>query len=327
MKDRPESKPGAEAFYVGIDVSKDKLAVYAGDLFEGEIENNRTAIGRMVRDLRRKADRGTIFRFALEETGFYSLDVHLALDRLGQGVCVLDPASVRHYAIACKVMAKTDRIDARVIRRYAEETACEPTPVPSPTRLALREAIRTRSLLVKFRVMAQTFDKIVSGTVCRTVLRDVDRFLAARILKVEQEMLCRVREDSRLNGVVECLAKLPGVGTLTATTVAVLAPELGSLGKRRSAGLVGLAPHPRESGRYKGQRKIGGGRSDLRRALYMPALVAIQHDETLTAFYTRLVVVREKKPMVALTAVMRKLFAHMDRVVARWNETASEPAS
>lgn len=327
MKDKTESKPDAGAFYVGIDVSKDKLAVYAGDLFEGEIENNRSAIGRLVRDLRRKAGRRTVFRFALEETGIYSLDVHLALDRLGQDVCVLDPSSVRHYAIACKVIAKTDRIDARVIRSYAEATACEPTPVPSPTRLALREAIRTRSLLVKFRVMTQTLAKIVSGTVCGTVLRDVDRFLATKILKVEQAMLEQVREDSRLNDVVECLAKLPGVGTLTATTVAVLAPELGSLGKRRSAGLVGLAPHPRESGRYKGQRKIGGGRADLRRALYMPALVAIQHDETLRTFYKRLVVVRKKKPMVALTAVMRKLFAHMDRVVAQLNETAPKPAS
>lgn len=327
MKDKPESKPDAGAFYVGIDVSKDKLAVCAGDLFEGEIENNRAAMGRLVRDLRRKASRGTAFRFALEETGYYSLDVHLTLDRLGQEVCVLDPASVRHYAIACKVMAKTDRIDARVIRRYAEETACEPTPVPSPTRLALREAIRTRSLLVKVRIMVQTLAKIVSGTVCRTVLRDVDRFLAARILKVEQEMLERARDDARLNDVVECLSQLPGVGTLTATTVAALAPELGSLGKRRSAALVGLAPYPRESGRYKGQRKIGGGRADLRRALYMPALVAIQHDETLKAFYKRLVFDRKKKPMVALTAVMRKLFAHMDRVVAQRNEAAPETAS
>lgn len=326
MKDKPESKLDDAVFYVGVDVSKDKLAVFAGDLFEGEIENSRACMGRLVRDLRRKACKGTVFRFALEETGFYSLDVHLALDRLGQGVCVLDPGSVRHYAIACKVMAKTDRIDARVIRRYAEANACEPTPIPSPTRLALREAIRTRSLLVKFRVMAQTLSKIVSGAVCRGVLRDVDRCLASRILKVEREMSERVRDDARLAGVVECLEGLPGVGRLTATTVAVLAPELGTLGKRRSAGLVGLAPHPRESGRYKGQRKIGGGRADLRRALYMPALVAIQHDETLKAFYERLVVIRKKKPMVALTAVMRKLFAHMDRVVAQRNEAASEAA-
>ena len=137
MKDKPESKIDGDVFYVGVDVSKDKLAVFAGDLFEGEIENSRACMGRLVRGLRRKVGKGTVFRFALEETGFYSLDVHLALDRLGQGVCVLDPGSVRHYAIACKVMAKTDRIDAFLIAEYARFKRLGPSRVSPEASLSL----------------------------------------------------------------------------------------------------------------------------------------------------------------------------------------------
>ena len=106
---------------------------------------------------------------------------------------------------------------------------------------------------------------------------------------------------------------------MTATTIATLAPELGTLGKRRAASLIGLAPFVHDSGKYKGQRRIGGGRWDLRHALYMPVLTAVQKDATLRAFYRHLVDDRGKRKKIALAAAMRKMFIHMDRLVAGLN--------
>ena len=104
-------------------------------------------------------------------------------------------------------------------------------------------------------------------------------------------------------------------------------PELGSLGRRQAAALAGLAPIPRESGRFKGARTIGGGRADVRRALYMAAFVAKRWDPTLKAVYDRLVKQSKKKHKVALVACMRKMFIHMDRVIARLDAGTRDHAS
>lgn len=317
MKSRVQIKHDSGILYVGIDVSKDKLAVYAGDLFEEEIDNTRRAIARMVKTIGRGVDRP--IRFVLEETGCYSLPVHLELDRLGQQVCVVNPSRVRHYAIGCGVMAKTDRIDARIIRRFAEANDCEPTPIPSETRMLLRELIRTRGLLVKIRTMIQTLRKMTVSPSSRTLLGEVDRFLRTKIDKLEAEIVRHGKEDEEIERVSRKLDELPGVAALTATTIATLAPELGTLGKRRAASLIGLAPFVHDSGKYKGQRRIGGGRWDLRHALYMPVLTAVQKDATLRAFYRHLVDDRGKRKKIALAAAMRKMFIHMDRLIAGLN--------
>lgn len=328
MNTQQPSKRISGVLYVGIDVAKDTLAVFAEGLFEGEIENNRKAIARMVRSIRTQTGKGVDVRFAVEETGAYSLPVHLELDRLHEKVCVLNPVRIRHYAKFRGVLAKTDRIDARMIARYADECSCEPTSIPSSARLALRDLIRTRSLLVKIRTMIETLRQLpLVGPTSRKILSEVDRFIETRIDRLDQEMSERTKDDAVVLRVSKELEKLRGVGSLTATTIAVLAPELGTLGRRQAAALAGLAPIPRESGQFKGLRKIGGGREELRRALFMAALSATRWDPTIKAFYHHLKDEKKKKHMVALVACMRKMFVHMDRVVARLNETGSETAS
>lgn len=328
MNTQQPSKRISGALYVGIDVAKDTLAVFAEGLFEGEIENNRKAIARMVRSIRTQTGKGVDVRFAVEETGAYSLPVHLELDRLHEKVCVLNPVRIRHYAKFRGVLAKTDRIDARMIARYADECFCEPKSIPSSAHLALRDLIRTRSLLVKIRTMIETLRQLpLVGPTSRKILSEVDRFIETRIDRLDQEMSERTKDDADVLRVSKELEKLRGVGSLTATTIAVLAPELGTLGRRQAAALAGLAPIPRESGQFKGLRKIGGGREELRRALFMAALSATRWDPTIKAFYHHLKDEKKKKHMVALVACMRKMFVHMDRVVARLNETGSETAS
>lgn len=326
MKSSEQSKRDSGVVYVGIDVSKDSLAVYAEGLFEGDIPNTAKGIAGLVRKIRRQTGRERDVRFAFEETGAYSLPVLLELDRLHETACVLNPAQVRHYAKARGVLAKTDRIDARMIRYYAVECRCEPTPVPTGTRLELREMIRTRGLLAKVRTMLGALRSITRTPACRRMLGEVVRFLDGRIAKMERELVAKAKEDAGIQRVAQELDKLPGIAPLTATTVATLVPELGSLGRRQAASIGGLAPVARESGRFKGQRKIGGGRAELRRALYMPALTAIRKDPTIKAFYEHLVNDGKKRKKVALAACMRKMLVHMDRVIARLNAT-TEPSA
>jgi transposase len=310
-----QNPPDSPIVYVGIDVSKDTLAIDAGEHYTGTIPNARGAIRKAVNQIRRHAGGGATLRFALEETGPYSLPLCLALDVLGQKSCLLNPAKVRHYALAMGITSKSDPIDARVIRRFAEANHSEPTPLPSQALRDLRELVRARTLLVKVREMVSNLLRISSNAICRSVLREVVAILDRRVEKLGEEMSRHVRADETLNRKVAALETIPCVGRLTAETVVTLAPEIGSLHRAESAGLAGLVPHVRESGIWKGRRRIGGGRSELRRALYMPALVACRYNPVLKAVYERLVS-RGKPRKVALAAVMRKLFVYMNHVAA-----------
>lgn len=314
--------------YVGVDVAKDTLAVFAEDVFEGEVENTRKGIGRLVRTVRKAVGKGADVRFAIESTGAYSLPIHLELDRLHEKACILNPAQIRHFAKSYGVLAKTDRIDARMIARFAAERSCKPTPVPSATRLALRDLVRTRGLLVKIRTMIATLRQTpLVGPTSRAILGEIDRFIGSRIKRLEREMAEKVKADPVILRVCRELEKVQGVGPVTATAIAVLVPELGTLGRRQAAALAGLAPQPRDSGPFSGQRKIGGGRGELRCALFMAAFSATQWNPTIKAFYRHLKDVKGKKHRVALVACMRKLFIHMDRVIAQLNKTSPETAS
>ena len=307
--------PDSDIVYVGIDVSKDTLAIDAGEHYAGTIPNARGAIRKAVNQIRRHAGGGATLRLALEETGPYSLPLCLALDALGQKTCLLNPARVRHYALAMGIASKSDPIDARVIRRFAEANHSEPTPLPPQALRELREMVRARTLLVKVREMVSNLLRISSNALCRSVLREVVLLLDRRVGKLGEEMSRCVRSDETLNRKAAALETIRCVGRLTAETVVALAPEIGSLPRDRAAGLAGLVPHVRESGIWKGLRRIGGGRSELRRALYMPAMVACRHNPRLKAVYDRLVS-RGKPHKVALAAVMRKLFVYMNKVAS-----------
>ena len=186
--------------------------------------------------------------------------------------------------------------------------------------------IRARNLLSKVRSMIMCLQTITRQSTCRTILGEVVRFVNARIKKLEREMVMKAKQDASIHRVAEELDRLPGIAPLTAATIATLVPELGTLGRRQAASIGGLAPVARESGRFKGLRKIGGGREELRRALYMPALTAIRRDPEIKRFYERLVDGRKKKKKVALTACMRKMLVHMDRVIGRLNASTGNPA-
>ena len=298
-------------------MSKATLAVNAGAWFEGSADNTRKGIGRLVRELTKRCPEGCVLRFCMEYTGPCADDAWSVLDGLGQEVCMLDPAKVRHYAKACGIAAKTDPIDAAVIRGYAEQTHPEPTVRPSKERLALRECTGVREFLVRQRAKAMQRLDGVRDEECRKILRREIRSLDVRIARLEKRIGGLVASDPELKALSEGLQGIQGVGAVTATMVVALVPELGTLGRRRAASLAGLAPHPKESGTWRGYRRTGGGRKGVRTALYMAALTGMRFNPELRRLHERLAKEAGKPFKVALVAVMRKLFVRMDAVAAR----------
>lgn len=261
----------------------------------------------------------------IEASGGYERGVRDALEREGIAVVVLDPARVRHFAKAKGQRAKTDPIDAGVIAEFTAHFQPPATPADRQ-REQLAELLRVRRLLVDKRAdikkgLGRLPDDI---RVLATPALDA---LEAVVEQVEGEIARRTLADAALLEKVKALGSAPGVGELTALTLAVLVPELGHLTGAQAAALLGVAPYPDDSGQRHGARKIAGGRADARRALYMAALTAAsgRHKGVLADFYAQLIG-RGKPPKLALTACMRKLIVRLNAMLAH-NQTWSEKAA
>ena len=168
-----------------------------------------------------------------------------------------------------------ERIDARVIRLFAEARKPAPTPPPSASEIALRKLVLARDALTKCVIQLSGTMEGASGGDAGSVLKSMIVQLRKKIKKLDRLIAEALKGDARLAGLADALTGIAGVGVLSAAKVVALVPELGTLGRRRSAAIAGLAPFTRDSGRCKGKTFISGGRAEVRRALFMPATVAI----------------------------------------------------
>lgn len=303
--------------YVGVDVSKASLRFDAGSFFTGDVKNTPAAVRRALAALAVKLPAGSSPHVCFESTGRYGRNLAGACFAAGVPVSTLNPHRVRLYARAMSVAAKTDPVDARMIRLFAEHRRPRPDAPPRGGGEESRELAGLRSLLGKQLTALLGFLEGAGSASARKTVRAQIRALRLRIAAVDAR-LCGLRDaDVDTAGVCAELAKISGVGELTAMLVCALVPELGTLGRRRSASLAGLAPHPEDSGTIRAPRHIRGGRFNLRRVLYMAALSAARFNAELKPSYERLVGAGKPRK-AALVCVMRKLFAHMDRVAARW---------
>jgi len=219
---------------------------------------------------------------------------------------VVNPRQVRNFARGVGRLAKSDPIDAEMLARFGAEVNPPLDVVPTAWEVALQELISARQQLVEERTVllqqqAQHLNRIV-----RRLDRARHKLLQRQIAQLELAIGSILEEQSVLKQKVERLQKVKGVGFITAVSCIALCPELGSLSRRQTAALVGVAPYDDDSGARKGWRHIAGGRPKLRRALYMAAISAIRSNPILRRFYQQLRQ-RNKPPKVALVAVIRKL--------------------
>ena len=300
----------------GIEVSAKELVVALR--WQGELEPLRnftnTPEGHelLLRYLRRA---GRVVRVCLESTGLYGLDLALALSaQEGIEVMVANPRAVRHFATALMQRSKNDQIDAGVLEQFAARMPFQAWQRPSPAALALHALARRLQELVEMQTAEKNRQHAagLSQAIPAAIRRDLARSLRAQeraIQRLTREARKLIAQDPQLAERFELLDSVPGIGQTSAVQIlaelAVLAPDLQA---RQWVAGAGLDPRQYSSGTsvHKKPRISKAGNKHLRRALYMPALVAVQHDPHLRAFYQRLLK-RGKLKMQALVAVMRKL--------------------
>jgi transposase len=297
--------------FVGIDVAKSQLDVHArpaGEAF---------AVGRDAAGLAALTERLAALApslIVLEATGGFEATVAAALSAAGLPLVVVNPRQVRDFARATGRLAKTDRLDAEAIARFAEAVQPEPRPLPDEAARHLGELVARRRQIVEM---------IGSESQRRRQLRDaklvrrVDAHLAwlhKELASIETDLGDAVRNSPAWRAAEELLVSVPGIGPTSARLLIAELPELGRLDRRQIASLVGVAPINRDSGAFRGRRMIMGGRADVRTALYMPTVTAIRHNPALKALYLRLTG-RGKPAKVALTAAMRKLLTILNAIL------------
>ncbi len=295
--------------FLGVDVAKLSLAIQFPDQLWSTAN---TAQGHAA-FLARLRDHGSV-HVICEATGGYERALVLALHQAGVAVSVINPRQVRDFARACGRLAKTDAIDASVLRDYGAKLRPAPDAPPLEGEAEFAELVRARQEVVALltdetnRREHTRLPALVKLSHART------RQLEKQLAQLDALLDAHVAAHAELTAKAERLQQVAGVGRVSALTVLALLPELGRIGDAQASALVGVAPLNHDSGQFRGQRHIHGGRAALRRVLYMAALAATRHNAILKAFYLRL---REKgKPAkVAITAVMRKLTVLLNRLL------------
>jgi transposase len=288
--------------YVGLDIAKDSLQVNLQNL---NFSRPNSALGhrRLIEQLRTLSEP---LQVVCEATGGYEQALVLALHQAGIPVAIVEPARVRHFARACALRTKTDRIDAALLSEFGRQTSPRPQSPLDPGTAALRELARHRLQLQDLLQNVSQQTRHLTLPPLRKQNALLLRQLRAHLQKIQKQIDALLQKDLTLRQKAQSLQQIAGVGEKTAVSLLSEMPELGTLNRGQAAALAGVAPFARESGRWQGKRFIGGGRPLARKALYMAALVASRYHPALKLFYQRLRQ-RGKPGKVALVALMRKL--------------------
>ncbi|HYI06003.1 MAG TPA: IS110 family transposase [Reyranella sp.] len=300
-----------DAIVVGIDVSKDRLDVAVrptGDVFV--VGRDAEGLDSLIARLLPLAPAAV----AVEATGGYETVVAASLAAAGLAVVVVNPAQIRAFAQALGRRAKTDPIDAGVIAHFVEATKPAIRPLPDEeTRLLADLVARRRQIIAMIGAERQRQKRLPN----KRLQKSIARLLAAlqkELSSLESDIDETVRGSPAWRAKEDLLASVPGIGKVIARTLIAELPELGSLDRRQVAALAGLAPWTRQSGQWKGKSFIGGGRADVRTALFLGAMVAARHNPELKAFRDRLVAAGKPK-LVALVATARKLLTILNAIL------------
>jgi transposase len=287
---------------IGIDVSQAALdvAVYpSGE--QWQTSNDEVGIGALVERLRALEPKLIV----LEASGGYETPVLASLGSAGLPAVAVNPRQVRDFARSTGRLAKTDALDAQVLAQFAAVVQPELRAVPDAATRELSALLARRRQLVEMR----TAESNRLGRALEAVRPEIGehlRYLDKRIRDLDRELHDRLRRSPLWRAKDDLLRSIPGVGPVLSTTLLAEVPELGRLGHKQLAALIGVAPLNRDSGRWRGRRSIWGGRGHVRAVLYMAAASAVRHNPACTALYERLTQAG-KAHQVAIVACMHKL--------------------
>lgn len=295
---------------VGVDVSKQHLDWVLGG--EGSVSRvNNTPAG--VRSLTAKLRRRDMGLIVVESTGGYERALVEALAQASLPVVLVNPWRVRRFSEGMGVLAKTDPVDARILALFGERARPPRRPLPGPTQRQLADLIRRRRQLIAM-VTAEKNRLDTSTAVIKRDIHALVKILERRVAKIDERIDTAIASDPEKAENWERLQTTPSVGPGVARALIIDLPELGSLGRKQIASLVGLAPFAKDSGRKTGQRRIRAGRSAPRTALYLAAMNAARFNPTLKPVYDRMIAAG-KPPKVAFIALARKLLTILNAMV------------
>jgi len=303
---------------IGIDVAKDELVIFFdGDQSSISIANTQSALSELAQVWQSYPQ---LQRIVIEASGGYET---LAVSILANGelpVSLVNPKRVRDFAKGLGKLAKTDRIDAALLAVFGQMTAPPLYLLPSPEQAQLAELVARRQQLVLMKAAEQTREKQAAATIKPSITRHL-QWLETEIQSIDTDLKQKIKDHQPFQELDERLRSVPGIGPATSAMLLAELPELGKISAKEIAALVGLAPYAADSGRHRGQRRIRGGRRQVRKSLYMATIAAIRCNRTINQFYQRL---KEhgKPTKVAIIAAARKLLCVLN-AIARDNNSWS----
>jgi transposase len=311
--------------FIGIDVSKQLLevAVHQSN-YQFRCPNDRKNFPELIAELisLRPA------RIVLEATGGLERPVLQALQAVGLPVVVVNPRQVRDFARALGLLAKTDRLDARVLAHFGAAVQPAPSPVKAQADTELDALMGRRNQLSDMLVEEKNRRGSAATESTRDDIEEHIEWLEERIKELDEKLKSQLECSAVWQQKDKILQSVKGIGFVTSMSLLADCPELGQLNRHQIAKLVGVAPLNRDSGQQRGQRHIYGGRAQVRCKLYMATLTAIRSNPVLKLFYQRLLD-RNKLKKVAIVACMRKLLTIINVMVREntlWNVKA-QPVS
>lgn len=305
--------------HLGIDVSKRTLdvCVLPGEagvvLQEGEsfvVNNDHEGIEEILSRLQ-----GASVQLAvMEATGRYERLAATMLAASGISVAIVNPRQARDFAKAIGRLAKTDKMDAFVLARFARAVEPRASAVPDEEAHRLQGVLARRRQLIEMLVSEGNRLQTTSADALAKRIRAHVRWLEKEIGRTDADLDRAIEENAAFKANEALLRSVPGVGRVLSRTLLAELPELGTIPHRRLCALVGVAPFNRDSGQRRGKREAWGGRAPVRAVLYMGALVATRHNPAIREFYGRLLEAGKPKK-VALVACMRKLLCILNALM------------
>lgn len=290
--------------YLGVDVSKERLDVFTPNKPTASYPNDKTGIARLVKALTHLEGQANVI---CEPTGGYERELANAMWTKGITISLVNPRQIRDFARSRGLLAKTDKLDARILSDYGRVNEPAPTPRPSAACVELEELVDRLSQLNAMRTAEHNrLEKGIESAIVKKSVRGMLKLLDARIEQLKTQIKEQIDSNADLKAKSKRMQEVKGVGPITSASMLAYMPELGTLGRNQVAALTGLAPMNCDSGKMRGQRHIRGGRAKARKALYMASLNMCMLNDICKAKYARLIE-RGKSKKLAITAIMRHL--------------------
>jgi transposase len=305
------SQNNTHILYVGLDVAKLSLELHLAGRFHS-LANDAKGHAQLLKHLRAHRHAHVV----CEATGGYEQPAVRVLHAADIPVSIVEAGRVRYFARAQGQRAKTDPIDAAVLSQYGATFQPPATAPVTPQQQRLADLCQRRRQLIHSFTVETNRAEHYTDPLCRRQARQLHKALEKQIQQCDQAITQLIAADDVLAAKAKRLKAIPGVGPVVAATVLAEMPELGQLNRQTAAALAGVAPYNRDSGGQTGTRHISGGRRPVRCALYMATLSAVRYDRILKEFYLRLRAAG-KKPLVAITACMRKLVILMNHLLKK----------